>query len=116
MTDWSQAEILVRRYKLNWMLASERKASFAWPPYRLIVAPKPRSAKTFALFVHEIGHIARAKGRVPASEENAWRFVRKTAREFGFPKDEVDKTITQIRSRKPIPPSKTLLRKLGIIG
>ena len=54
---------LVKRYDINVIKVRRSMSGFAYYNSRDIVAPEPKTAKSFVVFAHEVGHVVNGKVR-----------------------------------------------------
>ena len=87
-------KILISEYKINvvmWRKPTKLLGGWSYINAKIVRSPYPRSNKSFAIFAHEVGHIANGKIRpICLSEYKAEMFAREQFKRFGFNISKLD--------------------------
>jgi len=76
---------LLGRYDVTVKSVRQNMSGIAYLEDRVISAPAPKSPLSFAIFAHEVGHIANGHCKPRWLEElRAWQFSLTCFKEFGF--------------------------------
>lgn len=79
-------DLLLRQYYIEVKTVRKNMSGVACIEDRIISAPAPKSPLSFAIFAHEVGHIANGSIKPRWLEElKAWEFSLAQFKRFGFP-------------------------------